>query len=147
MLEIKAMDQAGLDFLIAREGLRLKPYLDTRGIPTISVGVTFYPDGRKVTMNDPALTKDQAIDLFKRILKGFETTVWSLTRDDISQNNFNALTSFCFNIGQAGFKGSTVLKRVNANPKDPKIADALMMWTKNKELIGRRKKEVALYFS
>lgn len=146
-MEIKSMDQAGIDFLIAREGLRLKPYLDSKKIPTISVGVTFYPDGRRVTMKDPALTKDQAIALFKRILKGFETTVWSLTRDDISQNNFNALTSFCFNIGQTGFKGSTVLKRVNANPKDPKIADAFMMWTKNSELIGRRKKEVSLYFS
>jgi lysozyme len=148
MAEIKALDKKGIDFLILKEGLILKPYLDSVGIPTIGVGCTYYPhNGKRVTMQDKPLTKEQAIDMFMQILVPYETAVWSVTRDDITQNQFNALTSFCYNIGVGGFKGSTVVKRVNKNPNDATIADAFLMWKKPKEIIGRRKSEVALYFS
>lgn len=141
------MDQEGIDFLIQEEGLRLKPYRDSKGIPTISVGCTYYPNGKKVTMDDPPLTKEQAIALFKTILKHYETAVWSVTRDDISQRQFNSLTSICFNIGVNAFKGSTLLKRVNANPNDKTgISSAFEMW-KNPGLLPRRKREVKQYFS
>jgi lysozyme len=73
-----------------------------------------------------------------------------VTRDDISQSQFNALVSLCFNIGIAAFKGSTVLRRVNADPNDPDITQAFLMWKNagNKPvLLARRKRESALYFS
>jgi GH24 family phage-related lysozyme (muramidase) len=54
--------------------------------------------------------------------------------------------SIAYNIGINGFRTSSFLKLVNKNPNDPKIKEAIMLWTKNKELIGRRKKEVELYF-
>jgi lysozyme len=150
MMEIKAMDSKGIDFLVNEEGLILHPYKDSVGVPTIGVGCTYYEDGTKVKMTDPAITRERAIALFKNVLKNYETTVWSVTRDDINQNQFNALVSICFNIGVAGFKGSTLLKKVNASVSDPSIADAFKMW-KNAGgkplLLGRRTREAALYFS
>ena len=150
MTEIKHLDNAGLDFLINEEGLKLKPYLDSVGIPTIGVGCTYYEDGTRVKLSDPPITRERAIELYKNVLKSYETTVWSVTRDDISQQQFNALTSLCFNIGVNGFKGSTVLKLVNKNPTDPAIAKAFEMWKNaggKPVLLGRRRREAKVYFS
>lgn len=149
-MEIKAMDAAGIAFLIQEEGIRLKPYLDSAGIPTIGIGNTYYEDGTRVKMSDPAITEMRAISLFKTVLKPYETTVWSVTRDDINQHQFNALTSLSYNIGVPGFKGSTVLRLVNKNPNDPAIGKAFEMWKNaggKPVLLGRRKREVKMYFS
>lgn len=147
MEEIKTMSENGIKHLMESEGVRLKPYLDTRRIPTIGIGNTFYEDGSRVTMADPPLTEKRAIELFRWVLRQFELTVYTNTRDDINQNQFDALVSFTYNVGQQGFKSSTLLKRVNARASDKLIENAFMLWTKNKELIGRRKREVKLYFS
>lgn len=150
-MEIKQIDIQGLNFIAKEEGLRLAPYLDSRGIPTIGIGNTYYADGRRVKMTDPPLTMAQAADLFRSVVKHYEITVWSVTRDDITQNQFNALVSICYNIGIAGFKGSTLLKRVNANPQDERIKAAFEMWrnagSKKGILLSRRRREWALYFS
>jgi lysozyme len=151
MAEIKTLDQRGRDFMAKEEGINLKPYLDSVGIPTIGIGCTFYPGGRRVTMKDKPLASIQAAwDLFDAVNSSFMLTVYSITRDDINQNQFNALVSLCYNIGPVGFKGSTVLKLVNKNPNDPKIGAAFEMW-KNAGgrpiLLGRRRREVKMYFS
>lgn len=147
MEEIKEMSENGLKFLMNNEGFKLAPYLDTKGIPTIGVGCTYYEDGTKVKMTDPPLTEKRAMELFKFVLKTYELAVYSNTRDDINQNQFDSLVSCCFNIGVNGFKNSTLVKRINARASDQSIENAFMMWTKNKELIGRRKREVKLYFT
>lgn len=151
MTEIKTLDQKGRDFIAKEEGVLLKPYLDSVGIPTIGIGCTYYPGGKKVTMKDEPL-KDVAAAwvLFEAVNNNYLLTVYSTTRDDINQNQFNALVSLCYNIGAGAFKGSTVLKLVNKNPNDPKITDAFLMWKNaggKPVLLGRRKREAKLYFS
>lgn len=145
--EIKQISDNGLKFLMNNEGVVLKPYLDTKGIPTIGVGNTFYEDGSKVKMTDPPITEKRAMELFRWILKQYELAVYSNTRDDINQNQFDALVSFTYNVGVTAFKNSTLLKRINANASQQSITNAFMMWNKPKEIIGRRKREVELYFS
>ena len=140
------LDESGYSELHKREGLRTKPYLDTRGIPTISLGVTYYPNGRKVTMQDKPITKIEAERLGKVIADRFASEVTTLINAKVNQNQFNALVSLAYNIGITGFKNSTVLRRVNVTPNDPSIKSAFMMWTKNPELISRRKTEVEQYF-
>lgn len=147
-MEIKSMDKAGLDFLVNEEGLILHPYLDVKKIPTIGVGMTYYPTtGKRVTMADPSITKEKAMAMFAAILIPYETAVWSVTRDDINQNQFNALCSLAYNIGVNAFKGSMVVKRVNANPADPRIGAAFQNWRRPSVLLARRKREIKLYFS
>ena len=141
------LNETGHRALELREGLRLKPYLDTQGVPTIAMGNTFYLDGKKVTMKDKALTLNEAKTLSRTVADIFANKVDYLVTSNINQNQFNALVSLAYNIGIYGFRKSTVLKLVNKNPSDPMIRQAFMLWTKNKELIGRRKSEVNQYFS
>lgn len=155
MIEIKSLDARGREFMAEEEGIKLKPYKDSAGIPTIGIGCTFYPNGKKVTMKDaPLQDVKSAWQLFDKVNSNFMLTVYSTTRDDINQNQFNALVALCYNIGTDSFKKSTVLKLVNKNPKDPAITDAFYMWrystvggVKKPILAGRRKREAALYFS
>ena len=140
------LDENGYKALHLREGLKLKPYLDTKGIPTIAMGNTYYVGGRKVTMNDKPLTLLEAQNLAKIVADDFANKVNALVKSKVNQNQFNALVSLAYNIGINGFSTSTVLKLININPNNQAISPAFMMWTKNKELIGRRKSEVAQYF-
>lgn len=137
----------GYKALHDREGLRLKPYLDTKDIPTIAMGNTYYEDGRKVTMQDKALTIEEAGNLATVTADKFAFQVDSLLKSKVNQNQFNALVSLAYNIGITGFRNSTVLRKVNINPNDPTIKEAFLMWTKNVELVGRRESEVKQYFT
>ena len=150
MKEITELSNKGVQFLIQEEGLVKRPYLDSAGIPTIGIGCTYYENGQKVKMTDPPISTERAIALFRNLLRNYEHGVYSITRDDINHNQFDALTSFTYNVGVAGFKGSTLLKKVNANKNDPTIKAAFEQW-KNAGgkpiLLGRRKREAALYFT
>lgn len=141
------LNSIGYKELHKREGLRLKPYLDTKGIATIALGNTYYLDGRKVTMQDKPLTIEQAGNLATITADKFAFQVDKLLTSKVNQNQFNALVSLAYNIGITGFRNSTVLRKVNINPNDPAIKEAFMMWTKNVELMGRRESEIKQYFT
>ena len=71
--------------------------------------------------------------------------------DTLTQNQFDALVSFCYNVGPANLKASTLLKKVNANPNDETIREELKKWNKGggkvlKGLTRRREAEANLYF-
>ena len=87
------LNETGHRALELREGLRLKPYLDTQGVPTIAMGNTFYLDGKKVTMKDKALTLNEAKTLSRTVADIFANKVDYLVTSNINQNQFNALVS------------------------------------------------------
>ena len=142
----------GIELIKRFEGLSLKPYLCPANIPTIGYGNTFYKNGKKVTMNDKPITEQKAVEMLRQSLEKFEQYVDSYTTDSITQNQFDALVSFCYNLGPANLKSSTLLKKVNANQNDPTIKDEFLKWTKagGRKLAGlvkRREAEAELYFS
>jgi lysozyme len=103
-------------------------------------------------MTDPAITPQKAEELLKFLIQSYEKDVDSFCRDDISQNQFDALASFAYNCGPRNLKSSTLLKKVNLNPNDPTIRAEFMKWNKGggKVLAGltkRRQAEADLYFS
>ena len=151
-MKITKIGQKGLELIKSFEGLKLKPYLCPASIPTIGYGNTYYPNGQKVKLSDPAITKEQAEELIKHSLSTYEKTVDSFCRDDISQSQFDALVSFAYNVGTGNLQKSTLIKKVNANPQDPTIKDEFLKWNKanGKVLAGltrRRLAEATLYFS
>jgi lysozyme len=151
-MKVTKISQGGIDLIKKFEGLKLKPYLCSAGVPTIGYGNTFYETGKKVTLNDPVITEKRAEELLAHLLVSFEKYVDSYCRDDISQNQFDALVSFAYNLGPNSLKASTLLKKVNANPSDPTIKAEFLKWTKAggrvlKGLVLRREAEAALYFS
>lgn len=154
------LDQKGIDFMIEVEGLSLKPYKCSAGVWTIGIGNTFYENGVKVRPTDKPITRERAISLFSLVSKQFEKDVTSLVKQPITQNQFNALFSFAYNVGSdidvdliaEGLGDSTLLKKVNINPNDPTIAKEFAKWNKTggkvvPGLINRRNKEIKLYFT
>lgn len=151
-MKVNKISQKGFELLKKFEGLRLKPYLCPAGVPTISIGCTYYPDGTKVRMTDPEITKEMALIIFRNVLKHYEQSVDSFFRDDINQNQFDALVSLCYNIGAGALKNSTLLKKVNLNPSNKTIRDSFLVWNKSggkvlEGLTKRRNAEADLYFS
>jgi lysozyme len=148
-MEITTLDKAGIDLIAKFEGCILPPYKDSVGIPTIGIGMTYYPEtGKKVTMADkPLASKEEAYRQFSLLVKPFCLAVYSTTRDDLKQHEFNALVSLAYNIGTGGFKTSTVLKRVNANVSGDLLNKAFLMWNKagGKALAGLTKRRQLEY--
>lgn len=109
------INSRGINIVKEFESLELKPYLCPVGIPTIGYGSTFYEDGTKVTLKDKAITKDRAEVLLNKTLNKFEKLVDSIVGVDLNENQFSALVSFVFNIGEGNFRSSTMLKKLNAS--------------------------------
>lgn len=142
--------QKGLAFIEKEEGMVLRPYLDSVKKPTIGIGSTYWEDGSPVKMSDKPITKERAYELFKVTLRRYEAQVNKSITRAINQNQFDALVSLCYNIGTNGFAGSTVAKKVNANPCDPDIRQWFEAWRNaggKPILLSRRKREATLYYS
>lgn len=137
------MSDKGRAMLMQREGVRLKAYKDSVGVWTIGVGHTSAAGAPNVV---PGLTisASECDQIFARDLVQYEDAVNTACKRPLTQNQFDACVSFCFNIGTGGFAGSTVVKRINAGDFDG-AAEAFMMWSKPPEIIGRRKTEVAQF--
>lgn len=151
-MKITKTGEKGIALIKSFEGFESKPYKCPAGIPTIGFGATFYPDGKKVSMTDTPVNESQATDLLKSMLVSFEQYVDSYCRDEINQNQFDALVSFAYNLGPGNLKASTLLKKVNVNPNDVTIRDEFMKWCRSngailKGLQRRRQAEADLYFS
>lgn len=146
------LDQKGYDLIKSFEGLSLKPYLCSAKVPTIGYGNTYYENNVKVKMSDAPITKQRAEDLLKLNADRFASKVVNLIKKPITQNQFNALVSFAYNVGSGALASSTLLKKVNINPNNATIANEFLRWNKAggvavQGLTNRRKKEAELYFS
>ena len=154
------LNEEGYQMIMNFEGLSLKPYLCSAGVPTIGYGNTYYPNGKKVTLKDKPITKEYAIEIFKFIADLFAKDVNNLLKTTVTQNQFNALVSFAYNVGSdidaddipEGLGDSTLLKKVNKNPNDLSIMAEFLKWDKSlgkvsNGLVKRRKLEAKLYFT
>jgi lysozyme len=149
------LDQKGHDFIAHLEGLRQKPYLDVVGVPTIGIGSTYYPSnwidsntaGKRVTINDRVITRDEAFLLFDMVSKNYIDAI-NAQDLNLNQNQFDALFALAYNIGVGGFKKSNLLRTLKVNPNDTKgVTNGFMGWNHPAVLQGRRKEEIALYFT
>jgi len=142
----------GLELIKKYEGFRAEPYRCPAGVPTIGYGATYYPGGRRVTMNDGHISKQRAEDLLKDMLTRYEDGVNRYVQYQINQNQFDALVSFAYNLGVGALQKSTLLKKINIDPCDPDIAKEFKKWVRagGRVLVGlqrRRKEEANLYFA
>jgi lysozyme len=151
-MKVTKVGEKGLALIKKFEGFKAKPYICSGGAKTIGYGSTYYPNGTRVTMNDKAITEGQASTMLMNILTSYEKSVDSFCRDDINQNQFDALCAFAYNVGVNALKNSTLLKKVNKNPQDVTIRNEFLKWNKAagkvlKGLTNRRVAEANLYAS
>lgn len=152
MSKITKSSSKGIELIKSFEGFYAKPYLCPANVATIGYGTIRYPNGTKVTLSDVPITKETATAYLMDNLTTYEKSVDAFCRDDINQNQFDALVSFCYNLGATNLKSSTLLKKVNANPNDPEIKFEFLKWNRGggrvlKGLTKRREAEAKLYFS
>jgi len=143
------VNKAGRDLIKQFEGCKLKAYKCPAGLWTISWGLTFYPDGTKVKEGD-VITQQQAEEYFDAVVDDFAKQVDVLVKSNVTANNFSAIVSFAYNVGIGNLKKSTLLKKVNANPKDATIPAEFRKWVRAnnvvlKGLVRRREAEAKLY--
>lgn len=95
------------------EGFSAKPYLCPAGVPTIGKGTTYYPDGRKVTMDDPPITEEYADECLRHeLMMNCLTAVLRLCPNLRDINKINALVDFVYNLGAGRLQTSTLRRKV-----------------------------------
>lgn len=132
------------------EGLYLKPYLCPANVPTIGIGTTVYENGRRVTLADPPITKERAMQLLDWELQGKLTQVKALCPMLAlwGDNATGAILDFAYNCGTGALSTSTLRKRIEADNMDGAKTE-LMKWVRGRGkvlpgLVRRRAAEVAL---
>lgn len=139
------ISQTGINLIKSFEGCRLRAYKDVAGIWTIGYGHT-----AGVKSGD-TITQVQADNLLKNDLKTFENYVNMKVCSPITQNMFDALVSFTYNVGCSAFGKSTLCKEVN-NKRYDIAAGEFDKWVhaggkKVQGLVNRRNKEKELFMS
>jgi len=137
------INRDGLRLLKAFEGLRLRAYQDSVGVWTIGYGTT---SGVRPGM---VITEAQAEDLLKRDLNRFERAVNDLVTVPLTDDQFSALVTFAYNVGEGALADSTLLRLLNQGDYRG-AADQLLRWDKagGQALAGltrRRRAERALF--
>lgn len=135
--------QNGIDLIKAFEGLRLRAYKCSAGVWTIGYGHTGDVEP------DDAITREEAEELLGGDLRRFEYSVQLNVTVPISQNQFDALVSFSYNVGVGAFRKSTLLRKLNDLDVSG-AADEFLRWNKAggqilSGLIKRRKAERQLF--
>lgn len=148
----KTISKNGIELIKYFEGFRSCPYKDVAGVPTIGYGNTYYVNGEKVRMSDTCITKEKSSAMLLEVVKDFEGIVRDAVTTELTQNQFDALVSFTYNLGGGALRSSTLLKKVNRNPKDKSIRYEFSRWVyadgeKLDGLVTRRKAEADLYFT
>ncbi len=152
------MSEPGRKKLAAWEGLRRRAYRDAAGKLTIGVGHLLtkselssgkiWIKGENVRYA-AGLTDGQILDLLGQDLKGAEKAVNEGVEVELWQPQFDALVSFCFNVGAAAFKNSTLLRRLNQGGYE-EVPDQLRLWVHCNGavvpgLVKRREQEIVCW--
>ena len=103
---------AGLDLIKSFEGWRAEAYRDAVGVWTIGYGHTAMA-GAPRPVAGMVITRAQGEQLLRTDLLVYEAAVNQALTVVVSQNQFDALVSFCYNVGPGNFRTSSVLRYTN----------------------------------
>ncbi|MFU2113656.1 lysozyme [[Pasteurella] aerogenes] len=142
------ISERGINFIKSEEGERLTAYQDIVGVWTIGVGHTGYVDNKPVSKG-MKISQDKSRELLLKDLRRFEKTVNDSVKVPLKQNQYDALVSLAFNIGEGAFARSTLVRKLNA--LDYQGASVQFLVWKNaggrvsKGLLNRRKREKGMF--
>lgn len=128
----------GIDLIKKFEGCKLYAYRDSAGVATVGYG---HVKGVKMGM---AITQQQAEQFFKEDIVPIEKVLNALNIN-FTQNAFDSLVSWIFNLGVGNFKSSTMYKYIIARKSDIEITDQMAKWYNagGKPLLGLKRRRCA----
>ena len=135
--------QKGINLIKSFEGCKLQSYRDSVGVLTIGYGHTL---GVYAGMR---ITFQEAENLLKNDLIIYESCIHKLVKVDLTQNEFDSLVSWTYNLGCGSLRKSTMLKYLNEGKKQF-VTSEMIKWNKAggqvlKGLIRRREAEATLF--
>jgi len=139
------------DLVIAFEGFYSRPYLCPASVPTIGFGTIRYPNGRRVTLKDEAISKETALAYaeyeLKRCLVDTVRICPVLLRHPSEW--LGAIVDFVYNLGAGNLRSSALRRKINEEEWE-EVPFQLSRWVygggkKLKGLVLRREME-ANYF-
>lgn len=150
---MRQINDTGLEKIKQWEGLRLTAYQDGAGVWTIGYGHTGpLLDGARIKAG-VTISREEADLLLRKDLEWAQVAVDSLVKVPLNDNQFAALVSFVFNVGETAFKNSTLLRKLNEGNYDA-VPVELLRWNKltqngkkivSKGLTNRRQAEIGLW--
>lgn len=146
------ISDSGLKFIADHEGIILNLYNDPVGHCTIGVGHLVHRgpiNGSEPEEFKCGITRERAMELLRDDVKIAEQTIHKLVKVALNQNQFDALVSFVFNVGEQQFAKSTLLKKLNTGEYNA-VPHELNRWVfadgqKLPGLITRRQHEGELF--
>jgi lysozyme len=133
----------GLALIQKFEGCELESYRCSADVPTIGFGHT-----RGVKDGDTC-TQEEANQLLADDLEEFEGYVTKLVDIDLTQNEFDAMVAWTFNLGPTNLKSSTLLQKLNEDDRAD-VPHQIKRWNKAggivlNGLVRRREAEALLF--
>ncbi len=149
----------GINLLKSIEQLATTPYDDQTGkditvwVAGATIGYGHLISSSEWSKYKKGITQVEALKLFHADLRPYINTVKTKIAVNVTQNEFDAMVVFTFNIGRKGFSNSSVLKIINnhgVTSSYSNLETAWKAWNKsqgkiNKGLINRRKAEWNIY--
>ena len=137
------ISNTGIDLIKHFEGCELEAYKCAAGVWTIGYGhiKDVYPRMK--------ITQEQAEEMLVHELTEYENYINDCVTVPMSENQFDAMVSWVFNLGVGNLKASTLLKVLNAGDYKG-VPEQIMRWNKagGKVLEGltrRRQAEADLF--
>jgi lysozyme len=158
------MSVLGRQMLTELEGFKTRMYHDSAGLPTIGVGhlitqqelaqgyILIRATGQRINWREE-ISRDDVDAILAQDLPDYEDAVNRLVAVNLEQYQFDALVSFCFNVGETRFGKSTLLRMVNSG-NFTAVVEQFRVWTKVtvngkkvqvRGLLNRRNKEIAMW--
>ena len=138
------INQDGINLIKSFESLQLESYLDLAKVWTIGYGHTGMTHNDGSVCRGRVITEATANALLKWDLEKFEKAVERNVKVKLNSNQFSALVSFTFNLGETNLRSSTMLKLLN-NGKYWDAANEFPRWNKadGKVVAGLTRRRVA----
>jgi len=137
------ISQEGVNLIKHFEGCRLEAYKCPAGVWTIGYGHT------KGVKEGDEIEQEAAEAFLIEDLEKFEQAVMRLVEVPLTQQQFDALVSWTFNLGAGNLAESTLLRKLN-NYQYAEVPEQMMRWVRAggqvlDGLVKRRAAEAAMF--
>ena len=142
------ISQRGINLIKKWEQFRAEAYLCPANVWTQGYGHT-----RTVNQHSQIIAEYTAEEFLRTDLYITEEQLRPLLKDlTLKQCQYDAIVSFCFNLGVGAFKKSTAYRHMTNNPNGKLIADSWIQYRNAggkylRGLLLRRLDELSLYYS